>query len=119
MNYTIYQKISIVILYVVFPWGSLPFVFNIPTSYNIPLIIHRLERKVYGMNKQIEGYEDNKIGRRCLIVEDVITTCGSIKDIISIIKGKVEMVGIISIVNRNKNLKEIDNYKIEYLFGGQ
>ncbi len=57
------------------------------------------------------GFEIKK-GERCLIVEDVITTGGSTKEVIEVVKsygGKV--VGIASIINRS----ELKNFSISLL----
>ena len=94
------------------PLGGIPFACNISVKNNIPLIIPRDEKKNYGMKKQIEGNYNSK--NKCIIIEDVITSGKSVKEVIELLENKVEIVGIVCIVNR-MNIIEIKNYKIKYL----
>jgi orotate phosphoribosyltransferase len=64
------------------------------------------------MKKQIEG-KYNKLNK-CIIIEDVITTGQSVKEIIDLLENKVEIVGIITIINRNE-IEKIGKYNIKYL----
>lgn len=82
------------------PIGGLPICSYISINYNIPMIIVRNEQKDYGANKQIEGkYTSNN---KCIIIEDVVTTGGSVQKIIDVLKDKVEIIGILSILNRQQ-----------------
>ena len=94
------------------PLGGIPFACNISVQNNIPLIIPRDTKKDYGMKKQIEGNYNSK--NKCIIIEDVITSGKSVKEIIDLLENKVEIVGIVCIVNR-RNIEEIKNYNIKYL----
>lgn len=80
------------------PLGGLPIATYISTKYNIPMIIPRDKAKDYGMCKQIEG--NYKKENKCVIIEDVITTGGSVENIIRLLKNKVTITNIIVIVNR-------------------
>ena len=65
------------------PLGGLPISTYISTKYNIPMIMLRDKVKNYGTQKQIEGeYDSNDY---CIIMEDVVTTGGSIKESLDIL----------------------------------
>jgi uridine monophosphate synthetase len=94
------------------PLGGLPISTYISTKYNIPMIMLRDKVKNYGTQKQIEGeYDSNDY---CIIIEDVITTGSSVKEILSILENKINIISICSILNRS-NLKQINNYNLDFL----
>ena len=66
------------------PYGGLPVATYISVEYNKPMIILRDKAKNYGMGKLIEG--EYKKESRCVIIDDVITTGGSIEDTIDKLK---------------------------------
>ena len=85
------------------PLGGLPICSYISSKYDIPMIMVRDEVKSYGTNKQIEGlYNKND---KCVIIEDVITSGGSVNKIIDILKDKVNIIGVIVIFDRQQNYK--------------
>ena len=82
------------------PLGGLPICSYISTKYEIPMIMIRDEIKSYGTNKQIEGlYSKND---KCIIIEDVVTTGGSVNKTIDILKDKVNIIGVVVILNRQE-----------------
>jgi uridine monophosphate synthetase len=91
------------------PIGGLPICSYISIHYNIPMIIVRNEKKNYGSENQIEGRYTTK--NKCVIIEDVITTGGSVQNIIDVLKDKVEIIGIISILDRQQGFKPTVPYK--------
>tara|TARA_Y100000591_G_C21655028_1_gene604858 strand:- start:206 stop:724 length:519 start_codon:yes stop_codon:yes gene_type:complete len=94
------------------PLGGLPIAIYISTKFNIPMIMIRNEIKKYGTQKQIEGEynsDDN-----CIIIEDVITTGGSVKESLDILKNKINIIGICVILNRS-NIIGIENIKVHNL----
>lgn len=82
------------------PIGGLPLCTYISITYNIPMIIVRNEVKNYGTSKQIEG--TYKSTDKCLIIEDVITSGGSIEKVVDILKNNVNVIGASVILNRQQ-----------------
>ena len=82
------------------PMGGLPVCSYISMSKNIPMIMVRDTVKEYGTNKQIEGTYQKK--NKCIIIEDVITTGGSVNKIIDLLKDKVDILGVVVILDRQE-----------------
>ena len=90
------------------PYGGLPLATYISTKYNKPLIYFRDKKKKYGTQKLIEG--QFKSTDRCVILDDVITTGGSIDESIEILKDKVNIQEIVVVLDRTNNSTKF-NYK--------
>ena len=85
------------------PIGSIPLCSYISTTYNIPMIMVRPSVKKYGITDNIVG--EYKSTNRCIIIDDVITSGGSIEEVVDVLKGKVEIVGAAVIVDREQGYK--------------
>lgn len=85
------------------PYGGLPIATYISITYNKPLIYIRDKVKNYGTGKLIEG--SYKESDRCVIIDDVITTGGSMEEAIFCLKDKVNIVDIAVVVDRQQNYK--------------
>ena len=88
------------------PYGGLPLATYISTKYNKPLIYFRDKKKKYGTQKLIEG--NFKETDRCIILDDVITTGGSIEESIKILKDKVTIQDIVVVLDRTTNYQNFD-----------
>lgn len=82
-------------------FGGLPLANFISHKMNIPQIIVRKEAKTYGTNKQIEGYYTQS--SKLLLIEDVVTTGGSIIEKINQIGNQVMLHKILVILDRREN----------------
>ncbi len=93
------------------PYGGLPIASYISITNNKPLIYPRSKKKEYGTKKLVEGHY--RTGQSVVIIDDVITTGGSLKEAIILAKDKLKLkvIACLAIVNRN-NIQEIDDVPI-------
>ena len=56
--------------------------------------------KEHGTGRKIEGNYNKK--NKCIIIEDVITTGGSVNKVIELLKDKVDILGVIVIFDRQE-----------------
>jgi uridine monophosphate synthetase len=82
------------------PYGGLPIATYISTKYNKPLIYVRDKVKEYGTGKLIEG--EYKKTDRCVILDDVVTSGGSMEETIKILQDKVTIVQAAVILDRQQ-----------------
>lgn len=97
------------------PYGAISYASVISVMFNIPLLIMRKEQKEYGTKKLIDG--DYKEGDMVIIIEDVVTSGGSVKDSITkLVDNKLNTIGVIALFDRGgvNNLNNCENIQDEY-----
>jgi orotate phosphoribosyltransferase len=92
------------------PYSALTFASAIAYKDGIPMLLKRKEVKSYGTKKILEGdYQEND---KCVIIEDVITTGGSILDTISILEEHhIKVTDIITLIDRQQGGVDMLNDK--------
>jgi len=98
------------------PYGAVSFTSYISISKNIPMIFLRKEQKNYGTNKLIEG--EFIEGQTVTLIEDVITTGGSVIDAARKLEEHGLVVAqIITVLSRSDNKSLMfRGIPIEYLY---
>lgn len=83
------------------PYAALPLAGALSLETNIPMIMYRKETKTHGTKKQIEGVFSP--GQSCVIIEDVVTSGGSILTTAECLKAHgLQLEHVFCIVNREQ-----------------
>lgn len=93
------------------PYGGLPIASYLAITNNKGLIYSRNKKKEYGTKKLVEGRY--RVGQRIIIIDDVITTGGSLKESIILARDtlKLKVIACLAVVNRN-NIESIEDVPI-------
>ncbi|OPY19007.1 MAG: Orotate phosphoribosyltransferase [Methanomethylovorans sp. PtaU1.Bin093] len=85
--------------------GGVPLATAVSLKSELPLLIVRKEEKGYGTGGRFIG--DLKEGSRVILIEDVTTSGGSVKDAIAAIRGTGGFVGVvITVVDREEGAQQ-------------
>ncbi len=100
------------------PYTALPIATAISLQQQLPMLMCRKESKQYGTKKMVEG--DFSPGQSCLLIEDVITTGGSVLETAEKLKTNgVNVEDIAVIVDRQQGGREAieqAGYRLHALF---
>ncbi|WKY12245.1 hypothetical protein Q1695_003656 [Nippostrongylus brasiliensis] len=83
------------------PYAALPYATLVSHRCRKPLIITRKEAKSYGTKKLVEGLYHE--GEKVVIIEDVVTTGGSIRDVVKVLRDEGLVVeDVFCLLNREQ-----------------
>lgn len=100
------------------PYTALPIATCISLDQNLPMVICRKEAKDYGTKKQVEGIF--KKDQNCLIIEDVVTTAGSVLKTIEVLEQQaLQVTDVVVLVDRKEGGREVlekQGYRLHSVF---
>ncbi|MBA3661387.1 MAG: orotate phosphoribosyltransferase [Gammaproteobacteria bacterium] len=83
------------------PYTALPIATCISLKQKIPMVMRRKEKKDYGTKQMVEG--EYRSGQSCLLIEDIITTGGSILETAEVLKTSgLIITGAIALIDRQQ-----------------
>ncbi len=87
------------------PYTALPIATCLSLEHNIPMVMRRKEKKDYGTKQSVEGVFTP--GQQCLVIEDVITTGGSIIETAEELeKSGLNISHVIALIDREQGGKQ-------------
>lgn len=98
------------------PLGAVPLATAIAFKKSRSLLLARESQKTYGLKKQLEG--SYSTGDKVILIEDVITTGGSVKKVIDLLRDKgLKVVKIVCVLNR-KSINFVSGVKVISMMTG-
>ena len=100
------------------PFAAMPFATAIAVHHKIPMVMCRKTSKQHGTKKNIEGHFQP--GNTCMLVEDLITSGGSILEtVLPLEEGGLVVKDVIVLIDREQNgkvLLEKNGYNLHSVF---
>jgi orotate phosphoribosyltransferase len=100
------------------PYTALPIATCMSLDHDVPMLLARQDRKAYGTKKQVEGVFSP--GQRCLMVEDVVTTGGSVMETAEILRREaLEIHDVVVFVERDPQARAqlaAEGYRLHAVF---
>lgn len=99
------------------PYTALPIATSLSLEHHIPMIMRRKEKKDYGTKQSIEG--EFHAGQKVLVIEDVITTGGSIIETTSELEQHGLIIeDVVALIDREQGGKETleKQYRVHTIF---
>ena len=100
------------------PYTALPIATCISIQHNIPMVLARKEAKAYGTKNRIDGIFSP--GQTCLMVEDVVTTGGSVMEAAQVLEEEgLHIRDVVAFVEREPAVREnfrARNYELHSVF---
>ncbi len=83
------------------PYTALPIATAISLKYHCSMVLCRKEVKEHGLKKKVEGHFHP--GQECLMIEDVVTTGGSILETIAVLENEgLKVKHIVTFIDREQ-----------------
>lgn len=87
------------------PYTALPIATTVSIIYHVSLVMVRKEPKTYGTKKQIEGVFQP--GQSCIVVEDLVTTGGSVTKVADcLIEAGLRIEDIVVVIDRQQGAQK-------------